>query len=256
MKLKQQNNISVFKSKAAMAKAAAELVIEISEKAIKEHGKFTWVLSGGSTPENLFTLLATLEYRDKIDWKKTFIFWGDERFVPENDDLNNAFNAKKLLLNHLAIPSKNIFPIPVNSSPDLAAKKYEVTIKKFFGKDIPRFDLIFLGLGQDGHTASLFPGSDVLFEKTQLVSDVYEADQKMYRITITPVLINKAHTIVFLVEGKNKAEILNTVINGTRKPEKFPAQIIHADEGNLNWYVDEKAASLLFENSLNSTKKK
>lgn len=245
MKLKQQNNISVFKSKTALANAAAELMIEIAEKAIKKYGKFSLVLSGGSTPENLFSLLATPDYRDKIDWKNTFIFWGDERFVPENDDLNNSYKAKNLLLDHLTIPSKNIFPIPVNISPDLAAKKYEITIQKFFGKETPRFDLIFLGLGEDGHTASLFPGSDIVFEKNKLIREVYVADQKMYRITMTAVLINKANNIVFLVEGKNKAAILNTVLNAPRNPEKFPAQIIHADAGYLYWYVDEKAAALL-----------
>lgn len=256
MKLKQQNNINVFKSKTEVAKAAAELMIEIAEKAIEKRGKFSLVLSGGSTPENLFSLLATPEYRDKIDWKKTFIFWGDERFVPADDNLNNAYKAKSLLLNHLTIPSKNIFPIPVNISPDLAAKKYEIAIKKFFGKNIPQFDLVFLGLGEDGHTASLFPGSDVVFEKTELIREVYVEEQKMYRITMTAVLINKAHTIVFLVEGKKKAEVLNTVLNEPSNPEKFPAQIIHADEGNLYWYVDEKAAALLHAKSLHHSNKK
>ena len=240
-----QNNLRVFQNPKALAQAAAELMIEISKQAIKSRGRFVIALSGGTTPENLYTLLTKPSYSEQIPWEKTFVFWGDERFVPSDDNLNNAHMAKHLLLNHIDIPSININPIPVDVEPEEAAKKYESTIKEFFGKDAPHFDLIFLGLGDDGHTASLFPGSKLIFEKTRFVWAAYVAEQNMYRITMTPLLINKSYNIMFLVEGEKKAGILNTVLYGSQQPDKFPAQIINTDEGELYWFVDQKAAALL-----------
>ncbi len=245
MNLKQQNNISVYQTPAALAQAAADLMIKISKQAIESRGRFVVSLSGGTTPEHLFELLAKPPYRDQIPWNKTFVFWGDERFVPSDSNLNNANMAKTLLLDHVNIPSININSIPVDLEPDEAAKKYAGIITKFFGKEPPRFDLIFLGLGENGHTASLFPGSDVVFENTRLVREVYVAEQRMFRITMTPHLINKAHNIIFLVQGENKAEVLKTVLCGPQQPDKFPAQVIHAEDGNLYWFVDKKAAELL-----------
>ncbi|MBL0309680.1 MAG: 6-phosphogluconolactonase [Bacteroidetes bacterium] len=245
MNLNRQNNINVFKTAAALAYATADLIVEISKQAVESRGKFIISLSGGTTPEYLYTLLAKPPYRDQIPWNKTFIFWGDERFVPSNNKLNNANMAKALLLDQINIPTINIYPIPVDLEPEKAAKEYASRISKFFGKDTPRFDLIFLGLGENGHTASLFPGSDVVFENTQLVREVFVAEQHMFRITMTPPLINKAHNIVFLVEGENKAEILKTVLSGPQQPDKYPAQVINAEDGNLYWFVDKKAAALL-----------
>lgn len=178
-------------------------------------------------------------------WEKTFIFWGDERFVPSDDKQNNANMARTLLLDHIKIPPKNIHPVPVDLAAGEAAKKYETIIKTFFGKDTPRFDLVFLGLGENGHTASLFPGTEVVFEKTRLVRDIYLEEQHMFRITMTPVLINKAHNIIFLVAGENKATILKTVLEGPHQPDNYPAQIINLENGHLYWMVDKKAASLL-----------
>jgi 6-phosphogluconolactonase len=241
----KQNNISVFQSAAALAQATVELMIEIAKHAIESRGRFVISLSGGSTPEMLYTLLAKPPYRNQIPWNKTFVFWGDERFVPSDDKRNNAYMAKNLLLDHIDIPSININPVPVDFEPGEAAEKYETTIKKFFGEDAPRFDLIFLGLGENGHTASLFPGSDVVFENKRMVIEVYVSEQQMFRITMTPLLINKAHNIIFLVEGEKKAEILKTVLNDQYQPDKFPAQVIKAEDGNLYWFVDKKAAALL-----------
>lgn len=245
MNLNQQHNIRVFPTAEAVAESAAKLMIKISKQAIESRGKFIISLSGGSTPESLFTLLTKSPCRDEILWKKTFIFWGDERCVPSDSKQNNANMAKTFLLDYLNIPSENIFPIPVDLEPAEAAKKYESTIKEFFGKDAPRFDLIFLGLGENGHTASLFPGSDVIFENTRLVREVYVAEQLMFRITMTPILINQAHNIIFLVEGENKAEILKTILSSPYQPDKLPAQVINPEDGNLYWLVDKQAAALL-----------
>ncbi len=182
--------------------------------------------------------------------EQTFVFWGDERFVPSNDKRNNANKANTLLLNHINIPTININPIPVDLKPDEAAKKYVEIITKFFEKKPPRFDLIFLGFSENGHTASLVPGSDVVLEYKRLVREVFVAEQRMFRITMTPPLINKARNIVFLVEGEKKAEILKTVLCGPQEPVKYPAQAINAEEGNLYWLIDKKAATLLSDDEI------
>lgn len=241
----QKNNICIFQTSEALAKAAADKVIQISKQAIENKNRFVLSLSGGSTPELLFKLLASPSYRDQIEWEKTFVFWGDERMVPSNDNRNNANRAKALLLNHIPIPSNNIHPIPVDFEPKEAAKEYEKTLKEFFGNSEPCFDLIFLGLGEDGHTASLFPGSDVIYENKRWIRDVYVPRQNMFRITMTPHLINKAHTIVFLVEGEKKSKILNAVLSESQQIDKLPAQVIHPGNGNLYWFLDKKAAELM-----------
>lgn len=248
MNLNQQNNICVFQSAEELAQAAADLMIKISKQAVESRGRFVISLSGGTTPDRLFTLLAKSPYQKEIPWDKTFVFWGDERYVPSDDKRNNANRAKSLLLDHVPIPSININPVPVDLKPEKAAKKYEEIISKFFGNETPHFDLIFLGLGEDGHTASLFPGSNLVFEDKQLVKEVYVDQQHMFRITMTPHLINKAQTVIFLVEGENKAEILKTVLTGASQPDKLPAQVIHLEDGNLYWFVDKKAAELLPDN--------
>jgi 6-phosphogluconolactonase len=223
-------------------------MLGISQQAIERNGRFVIALSGGSTPERLFKLLAKPPYLNQIPWDKTFVFWGDERFVPSDDQRNNSNRAKSLLLNHVPIPAINIHPIPVDLKPEESAKEYEKTIKKLFDKESPCFDLIFLGLGEDGHTASLFPGTDVVFENKKLVKEVYVEEQSMYRITMTPALINQAHNIVFLVEGEKKAKILKTILTEPRQTNKFPAQIIQPEKGNLYWFLDKKAAALLPDN--------
>ena len=245
MKTESTYQLEIFQSADAINKAAAEFIIEVAEKSIAARGKFTISLSGGQTPGSLYQLLAEPAYRERMPWKNTFIFWGDERFVPADNIQNNAYMAKTLLLNHIDIPSININPISVDLDPSKAAEKYETTIKKLFGNDSPRFDLILLGIGENGHTASLFPGTNVLFEKIRLVKEVYLTEQNMYRITMTPHLINQAFNIIFLVEGENKAEILMTILTSPHQPDIFPAQIIDAEDGNLYWFVDINAATLL-----------
>jgi 6-phosphogluconolactonase len=248
MNLNPQNKINIIQTTEALAKAAADKMLGISQQAIERNGRFVIALSGGSTPERLFKLLAKPPYLNQITWDKTFVFWGDERFVPSDDHRNNSNRAKSLLLNHVPIPAINIHPIPVDLKPEESAKEYEKTIKKLFDKESPCFDLIFLGLGEDGHTASLFPGTDVVFENKKLVKEVYVEEQSMYRITMTPALINQAHNIVFLVEGEKKAKILKTILTEPRQTNKFPAQIIQPEKGNLYWFLDKKAAALLPDN--------
>jgi 6-phosphogluconolactonase len=238
-------DIKIFKDDTELFNAAANFIIELAAASIAANGRFTISLSGGSTPEKLYRLLASEEYAKQIDWKNTFVFWGDERCVASDDPLNNARMAKSLLLDKVSIPAENIYATPVNQSPADNAIEYEKQIKAFFGDTNPKFDLILLGMGDNAHTASLFPGTDILHETNRLVKEVYVEEQKMYRITMTAPLINLAQNILFLITGKAKAETLKTVLNVPYQPDKYPVQLIKPTEGKLYWFIDTAAASLL-----------
>ena len=241
----ETKDIHVFKDVAELCESTANFIIDMANEAIAEKEQFVLVLSGGSTPNELYKLLATESYQKRMPWKNTFIFWGDERCVGLDDTLNNAYVAKTLLLDKIDIPAKNIYVTPVNLPPAEAANKYEQELKDFFKNKPPKFDLVFLGLGENAHTASLFPGTEVLHEKDRWVKEVYVDEQKMYRVTMTEPLLNQAHNIVFLVTGKAKAAVLHTIFNSPYQPEKYPAQLINPVNGNLYWYVDEDAATQL-----------
>ena len=240
------NKISVFENEDVLSKAAADFIVSLCAKAIETNGKFTIALSGGSTPSKLFSLLATPAYCKAINWKQTFIFWGDERCVPADDERNNSYVAKKLLLDNVAIPAENIFSIPVKMTPQKAAHHYEQTLKIFFKNQFPSFDLILLGLGDNGHTASLFPKTPILHETNTLVKEVYVKELDMNRISFTAPMINNAKNILFLVTGKQKAAVLHTVLEGKQNSEKYPAQLIKPVKGNkLYWFIDKAAAAKL-----------
>ena len=242
--MKPENDIHIFDTD-ELAKAVAEFIVKIANEAIDTSGRFVISLSGGHTPKTLYGVLCTEPYQGRIAWNKTFVFWGDERCVSSDDAQNNARMAKIFLLDHVDIPQSNIYPVPVDLPPEKAAAAYENSIKQFFGNEQPCFDLILLGLGENGHTASLFPGTDVLFEHTHLIKEVFVPEQKMYRITMTADLINKAWNVIFLVAGVEKAAILNTVLTHSYQPEQFPAQLIKPVNGKLSWFIDSKAAAQL-----------
>ena len=243
--MSQQNKVQVFSTQEALSEAAARFIIDTATHAVTDRGRFVISLSGGSTPKLLFELLATPQFKDELPWKNTFIFWGDERCVPADDKDNNAHMARQALLDHIDMPAENIYPIPVDVTPGEGAVLYEKSIKDLFGSEQPCFDLILLGLGENGHTASLFPGTDILHEQERLVKEVFVTEQNMFRISMTVPLINKARNIIFLVAGEGKATVLNTILSGTYEPDTYPAQMISPVDGNLYWYTDEKAASLL-----------
>ena len=227
------NKVTHFANADLLAKAAAEYFIKLAAEAIQLKGKFTVALSGGNTPAAMYKLLSTDFYINQIDWKNIYFFWGDERCVALNDKNNNSYNAKNILLDKVSIPKKNIFIIPVDESPVNAAIYYEATIKIFFKTDKPVFDLILLGMGDNGHTASLFPNTTILQEAKALVKEVYVDEIKMDRISFTAPLINNAKHILFLVTGKEKQQMLKTVLEGKYEPEKYPAQMIK----NAEWFV-------------------
>ena len=240
------NKISVFDNEELLSIAAADFIVKLGAKAIETNGKFTIALSGGSTPSKLFSLLATAAYSKAINWKQTFVFWGDERCVPADDERNNSYIAKQLLLNNVAVPAENIFTVPVKMPPEKGAYHYEQTLKIFFKNQQPAFDLILLGMGDNGHTASLFPHTPILNETKALVKAVYIKELNMYRISFTALMINFAKNILFLVTGKQKAGMLHTVLEGKINTEKYPAQLIKASKGShLYWFTDKAAAAKL-----------
>lgn len=237
--------VKVFDNKSEISTAAAELFVQIAQQSINQNGKFVVSLTGGSSPEQLYTLLAQPEYQNKIDWSKVFVFWGDERWVSLNDEQSNGKMADRTLLSKVPVPKNQVFYMWEDgiSAEDYAAK-YEDEIRKHLGADL-RFDLILLGMGPDGHTASLFPHQEVLHETQKLVVAYHLDAQNMYRITLTAPLINKGKHLVVMLYGENKAPALHEVLEGERNPELYPAQMLKPETGDITWLVDKAAASQL-----------
>ncbi len=235
----------ILKTIPELIKAIAGHFISLGKDAIASRGEFNVVLSGGSSPKKLYELLASPEYREQVNWKKVNFFFGDERYVPATDSENNAYMVKKTLFNPLNISQSNIFPINTSLSPQESAKSYTTIISEHLHRQELQFDLILLGLGDNAHTASLFPYTPVLTDKSASVQAVFLEGQKNFRITMTAPLINQARNIAFLVYGQEKAEAVHQVLENAFDPEKYPAQLINPVKGELHWFLDEAAASLL-----------
>lgn len=234
--------IQIYNNTEEINTAAAALFVSAAQKAIAEKGKFTVVLTGGSSPAGIYKLLASDDYKTKIDWSKVYIFWGDERWVPLNDDLSNAKMSYAALLSHVPIPKANIFEMYKDGvTPEDYAITYENSIREVLGNE-GKFDLILLGMGDDGHTASLFPNQAVLEEQNKWVSAYYLEPQKMHRITLTAPLINKAEKIVVVAFGEKKTHALKEVTTGTYNPTLYPMQLIKPVSGELLFLVDKVAA--------------
>lgn len=228
-----------------LSEAAATFIIKTAAKAIKARGRFTIALSGGSTPKALFDLLSEPSYTSQIEWKKTFAFWSDERIVPLNDKENNAKMAIDTLLSKVPIPKKNIFRISSNLTAEKAAMKYETTILEFFSDTKPSLDICLLGLGEDGHTASLFPETTILQEKKGLVRSVFVSKLDTDRVSFTIPFILSSKNIVFFISGKSKAKILDRIITGDYEPEKYPSQFIQGKTKSIYFFYDEAAGRIL-----------
>ena len=244
--------IEIYKDAISLATNAARHFISIGQQAIINRGRFSVTLAGGSTPRGLYTLLASETYKHQLDWDKVYVFWGDERLVPAESPESNFNLAKQTLLDHVPIPQQNIFRIQGELEPELASEIYSDVIKEFFQSNsegsIPQFDMILLGLGEDGHTASLFPHTKALDEKTLLVAHNHVLKLDVWRITFTYRLINSAANILFLVSGESKAKTLRMVIEESHQPDRLPAQGIDPINGKLTWLVDKAAASNLTKN--------
>ncbi len=243
--------INIFPNPETLSYSAAEIFIRVGNGAIEARGGFTVALSGGSTPKSLYKLLASENLKDKIDWKKVFFFFGDERNVlPDNDESNYRMANENLFL-PLKLPVKNIFRWETElKNPENIAEKYKESIKVFFNlseNEFPRFDLILLGMGDDGHTASLFPFTEALNETEKITFANYVKKLRTTRLTLTFPAINNAANIVFLISGGNKAETLREVLEGDFQPEKYPSQNVNPANGNIYWLVEANAANLLSE---------
>ncbi len=236
----------------ALARAAAEHFVALAQEAVSAHGRFAVALAGGSTPRAMYTLLATGEFASRVDWTRVHIFWGDERCVPPDHPDSNYRTARKALLDYIPVPPDQVHRIQGEIEPALAADAYERTLQAFFAPGQPRFDLILLGLGEDGHTASLFPGTAAIHEPTRWVVGHYVSKLSAWRVTLTPVAINAAANVTFLVSGATKAGRLNQVLTGPYQPDVLPSQIVRPTNGRLSWLVDSAAAALLKLEQVNS----
>ncbi len=240
--------IRILTTPQELFEAAAEEVLRAAKEAVAQRGRFTIALSGGSTPKNLFNLLAT-NARNVLPWDRTFFFWGDERHVPPTDPDSNYRMADEAMLSKIPVAAGNVFRIAAeNPDADGAAEAYEQTLRKFFQLEpgqIPVFDLILLGMGPDGHTASLFPESAGLQEKRRLVIANWVEKLKTSRLTLTLPVLNAARCVAFLVSGTDKATVLKTVLEEDAPGEQYPSKLIQPSKGKLIWLVDRAAASAL-----------
>ncbi|MBI5031336.1 MAG: 6-phosphogluconolactonase [Chloroflexi bacterium] len=262
----------VLSDRSLLAREAARRFVALARDAIHAGGKFSVALSGGSTPRDLFVLLATPEFATQVDWARVHVFWGDERAVPPDHRDSNYRMANEALLARVAIPAQNVHRIRAELLPEEAAREYEQTVQEFFGRGltvancatatrtnadeeknprssavlrVPNFDLVLLGLGANGHTASLFPHTRLLHETQRWIAAEYIDEVKMWRITLTAPLINAAANILWLVAGADKAETVQQVLHGAYRPEDLPAQLIKPTHGNAVWLLDKDAASKL-----------
>jgi len=229
---------TVWPNVIALSHAVANLIVFESNKAIQQKGYFTLALSGGSTPKILFELLAQAPYKNNIDWKKTIIAFGDERFVPPTSNDSNYKMANETLLSKVPLSSKNILKIITEKiTPETSAKKYEQEIKKHISTK-QSFDLVLLGLGEEGHTASIFPGSKLISDKKNWVQAIWVEEKQMQRISFTLPFINQAKNIAFLVSGESKKNILKKIFSS--KKQVLPAGLVEAKE-NTYWFLDNEA---------------
>jgi 6-phosphogluconolactonase len=234
--------LDVFPSTAALAEAAAGSFVTRAQQAISAKGQFNVALTGGTTPRDTYRLLATELYAARIDWSRVHIFWGDERCVPPDHEASNYRMAREALLDHVPIPQSNVHRMHGEAEPDAAAFEYERLIDEIVGE---RFDLIQLGMGADGHIASLFPDTPALHEQARRVQAQFVETVAMWRITLTPVAILEAATITLMVTGESKAATVARVLEGKPSPDKFPAQMLAWSRGEVQWLIDAPASSHL-----------
>jgi 6-phosphogluconolactonase len=241
-------NKEVFKDLDQLSRALAEWITSLIEETLTRKERFSFVLSGGNTPKKLNALLSSTPYKERIDWKKIHIFWGDERAVSFEDDRNNARMAFDTLLNKVDIPRNQIHIMDTSLSPEQVALQYAKLLQEYFGTTalpVQTFDLVLLGMGDDGHTLSLFPGQPIIQEEKLWTGSLFLKAQDMYRITLTKNIVNHSNHIVFLVSGKEKAHALHEVLEGERNPDKYPSQVIVPTQGELHFFMDEAATAEL-----------
>jgi 6-phosphogluconolactonase len=237
--------IRVLSDPETLGLEAAALFVQQAQFSVNHRGRFCVALSGGRTPGRLYEILAAPPFLNDVPWEHTHIFWGDERCVPADDKKSNALMARQALLDHVPVSPDQIHPILCHEAPAKSARQYRDLLHDFYSGSPPVFDLVLLGLGEDGHTASLFPYAEILKDKNAWTSSVYVKEQDMYRVTLMPAVINRARLVVFLVSGDSKASVLKEVLTGPSDPFRLPAQLIRPESGKLVWLADNAAAARL-----------
>ena len=238
--------ISIFDDSEQVARAAAERFVARGRDAIDRQGRFSVALAGGSTPRRAYEIIASPPFRDQIDWSRVHLFFGDERPVPPAHPESNYRMVYEKLISKLPIPTENTHRIVGEGDPNQSARAYEEDLRNYFeGETWPRFDLVLLGMGDDGHTASLFPGTEGLKDETAWVTSNWIEKLKMPRITLTAPALNHAAYVLFVVTGQEKSARLQDVLEGPFDPQRLPAQLIRANEGTVEWLLDRDAASKL-----------
>mgnify|MGYP001008074648 CR=1 FL=1 len=240
--------IKIFSSAKQLTQAAVTCFVELAQQSIAKQDGFAVALSGGSTPRSIYQELAKSEHQTFLNWEKIHLFWGDERHVPPDDPESNYKMVKDALLKHIEIPKENIHRVPAEKTVHEAAYLYEAELRQFFVEDWPRFDLVLLGMGTDGHTASLFPRSAGLEEEKRWFIGNQVSEIRKWRLTLTKYAINAARNVIVLVQGASKANMLAEVLAGPYSPEEKPIQLISPVNGEMIWMVDADAASSLPEN--------
>ncbi len=236
--------IKIFKDADELSVAAADFTVQCSRVAMAERKRFTIALSGGSTPKKLHSVLASAAYRERIDWDNAHVFWGDERYVPFDDERNNARMAFQTLLNHVPVQPANVHVMRTDIDAGDSADEYEDLLHRYFREgDEFTFDLVILGLGDNAHTLSLFPGEPMIHEKHDWAASLYVREINMQRITLTPPPVNLAKNVMFLVSGAEKSSAAANVLNNAFTPDMYPAQIIRPLKGNLFWFLDQAAGA-------------
>ena len=235
--------LHVQKDSNAVSRELAEWITSNIESTLATQDRFTWVVTGGNSPKHLYELLASSPYKERIDWKRMHIFWGDERALPYTDSRNNARMTFEQLLNHVPVVKEQVHIMRTDIGPEESATEYEQVLRQYFPAEGATFDLVLNGMGDDGHTLSLFPHTAVIHESAAWVKAFYLAPQEMYRITLTAPIVNRARKVAFLTFGSNKANALKEVLKGARNVDQYPSQIIQPASGELHWFVDEAAAS-------------
>ncbi len=237
--------IRVVPDPAALADTAARSIVETSQQAIDARGVFSLALSGGSTPRELHRRLASPPLAQQVDWSRVQIFFGDERCVPPEDPQSNYHMAQETLLSLVPVPAANVHRMRGELPPEDAAVDYARQLKDFFKDDEPSLDLILLGMGDNGHTASLFPGLNAVHEQHRWVVAEHVPEVDMWRLSLTPVVLNLAREVMFLVAGAGKASMLQQVLEGPYAPDERPAQVVRPAPGQVIWLVDAAAAEKL-----------
>jgi 6-phosphogluconolactonase len=248
--------LHVYKGAEELSEAVAKWMTDLIAETLKSADRFTIALSGGSTPKLLHKILASAPYKDQIDWSRLHIFWGDERAVPFEDSRNNAKMAYDTLLNFVNVPPSQVHVMRTDITPEQSAIEYEKILHQYFdeipgspsGTTTPllnSFDLVLLGMGDDGHTLSLFPGTEIVHEEKAWVKAFFLPAQDMYRITLTKTIVNRAAHVAFLTTGPGKTQALKEVMKGAYNPDLYPSQEIKPVNGELHWFVDEAAAAAL-----------